>query len=112
MSVERICYSVPEAAAATGYSETRIRKSIRERHLTGGRPGGKGDHRILTEDLKFLLDYLFRHENKDNILNQVPRFLDPICMMVYEDAHFAYTGKPKVYYSGGRKPTQDEQEYA
>ena len=52
MSVERICYSVLEAAAATGYSETRIRKSIREGHLKAGRPGGKGDYRILTEDLK------------------------------------------------------------
>jgi hypothetical protein len=45
MSVERICYSVAEAAHATGYSETRIRKSIRERHLKAGRPSGKGDYR-------------------------------------------------------------------
>ena len=50
--MERICYSVAEAAEATGYSETRIRRSIREGHLKAGRPGGKGDYRILTDDLK------------------------------------------------------------
>ena len=61
------------------------------------------------ESVKLLLDYLFRHENKDNILEGVPRFPDPVYRLAYEDAHFAYTGKPKVIYTGGRNPAEDEQ---
>ena len=60
--------------------------------------------------MKFLLDYLFRHENKDKILEGVARFPDPAYRLAYEDAHVAYTGKPKVFYTGGRIPTEDEQE--
>jgi hypothetical protein len=61
------------------------------------------------DSVKFLLDYLFRHENKGNILEGVPRFPDPVYRLAYEDAHFAYTGKPKVIYTGGREPEHDEQ---
>jgi hypothetical protein len=61
------------------------------------------------DSVKFLLDYLFRHENKGKILEGVPRFPDPVYRLAYEDAHFAYTGKPKVIYTGGREPAHDEQ---
>lgn len=51
MSQERIALSVKEAAAATCYREHAIRRAIREKRLKASRPGGKGDYRILREDL-------------------------------------------------------------
>lgn len=38
---ERLSHSVPETARATGYSEPRIRRSIREGHLKEAAPAGR-----------------------------------------------------------------------
>ena len=54
-AADRIAYSAPEAARAMIYSETRIRRSIREGDLKAGRLGDRGGYRILTEDLKSCL---------------------------------------------------------
>lgn len=51
MLIERVAYSVREAARSTSYSEELIRKAIREGVLKASRPGGIGDLRILREDL-------------------------------------------------------------
>lgn len=52
MYEDRIALSVKEAAEATGYDPRNIRKTIYEKRLRAGRPGGKGDWRILRDDLR------------------------------------------------------------
>lgn len=47
----RLCYSVAEAALASGYTEHQIRKHLRLGTLRAYRPAGVGDYRILTDDL-------------------------------------------------------------
>lgn len=52
MFENRIALSVKEAAVATGYDPRNIRKAIYEKRLRASRPGGKGDWRILPDDLR------------------------------------------------------------
>ena len=51
MYEDRIALSVREAAEATGYDRRNLLKAIYERRLKASRRGGKGDYRILREDL-------------------------------------------------------------
>jgi excisionase family DNA binding protein len=48
----RLALSVREAAQATGYSREAVQRAILDRKLVASRPGGKGDYRILLDDLK------------------------------------------------------------
>lgn len=52
MFEDRIALSVREAAKACCYSPEAIRRAIQEKELVAERPGGKGDYRILVEDLR------------------------------------------------------------
>ena len=52
MYENRIAVSVREAATACNYSPENIRRAIQEKRLVASRPGGKGDYRILVEDLR------------------------------------------------------------
>jgi excisionase family DNA binding protein len=51
---ERIAVSTSEAAKLSGYSESYIRRFVREGKLKGSRPTGRsgGDYRILVDDLR------------------------------------------------------------
>jgi excisionase family DNA binding protein len=51
MHEERIAYSVPEAAKIVGYQRGAIYKGIREGTLKAYQAGGKGEFRILRDDL-------------------------------------------------------------
>jgi excisionase family DNA binding protein len=44
--------SVREAAKACGYSPEAVRMAILHRKLVAYRPGGRGDYRLLVEDLR------------------------------------------------------------
>jgi excisionase family DNA binding protein len=55
MLEERIAFSVKEAAEKTGYSREAVQRAILDGKLVAVRPGGRGDYRILREDL---LDWL------------------------------------------------------
>ena len=48
----RLAFSVREAAQATGYSREAVQRAILDKKLVAVRPGGKGDYRILVEDLQ------------------------------------------------------------
>jgi excisionase family DNA binding protein len=48
----RLALSVREAAQATGYSREAVQRAILDKKLVAFRPGGKGDYRILVEDLR------------------------------------------------------------
>ena len=48
----RIALSVREAATACGYSPEAVRRAIQQKTLVAERPGGKGDYRIMVEDLR------------------------------------------------------------
>lgn len=52
MFEDRIALSVREAAKACCYSPEAIRRAIQEKKLIAERPGGRGDYRILVEDLR------------------------------------------------------------
>jgi excisionase family DNA binding protein len=52
MIENRIALSVREAATACGYSPEAVRRAIRGKKLVAERPGGRGDYRILVEDLR------------------------------------------------------------
>lgn len=60
---------------------------------------------VAIDSAKFLIRYLFQNENKENYLEGVPRFPDPIYRTTYHAAKLEYTGEPEVHYTGGRKPT-------
>lgn len=51
----RIALTVREAAEATGFSQESIRLAIRCKRLRASRPGGSGNIRIMTEDLRVWL---------------------------------------------------------
>jgi excisionase family DNA binding protein len=52
MFENRIALSVREAATACGYSPEAVRRAIQDKKLVAERPGGRGDYRILVEDLR------------------------------------------------------------
>lgn len=52
----------------------------------------------------FTLLYLYRHERENADLEDVPPPGQVYYDRSYEDARFAYTGEPRVRYTGGRKP--------
>jgi excisionase family DNA binding protein len=52
MFEDRIALSVREAAKACGYSPEALRHAIMNKKLVAVRPGGRGDYRILVEDLR------------------------------------------------------------
>jgi excisionase family DNA binding protein len=47
---DRLALSVTEAAKASGYTPSYIRRNVREGKLKGSRLNGRGDYRIMRED--------------------------------------------------------------
>ena len=61
----------------------------------------------VVESAAFTLLYLHRHEGKNADLVDVPPPGQVYYDRAYEDARYAYTGKPKVIRTGGRKTAFD-----
>lgn len=61
----------------------------------------------VVESASFALLYLYKHESKIADLTDVPPPAHIYYDRAYEDARYAYTGKPKTISVGGHRPEDD-----